>query len=130
MERHHAGLVAFVYMPEHVHLLVYPKSPDSHVEKLLYAIKKPFSDRIKLILVHNRDPLLEALTVQEHRERRCSGSGRRVLGTTGTSFLLRIVCKWPSILSQQPGARGLCQSAGPVAMVELAALLLSGWNCG
>jgi REP element-mobilizing transposase RayT len=36
--RHRFRLVAFVSMPEHVHLLVYPSSPTSRVSLLLKAI--------------------------------------------------------------------------------------------
>jgi putative transposase len=41
-------LVAFVLMPEHVHLLVDPTSAEPAIDKLLYAIKRPFSHRMKL----------------------------------------------------------------------------------
>src|SRR5947209_1895181 len=58
-------LVAFVYMPEHIHLLVYPTNLDARVEQLLFAIKRPFSYRIKQQLVEEKDPLLERLTVRE-----------------------------------------------------------------
>src|ERR1043165_987257 len=44
---HKFQLIAFVYMPEHVHLLVFPKRPECKIEKLLYAIKKPSSDKMK-----------------------------------------------------------------------------------
>jgi putative transposase len=58
-------------MPEHVHLLVFPDSPDAKVEALLYAIKKPFSSHIKRVLVHERRQLIERLTVQERPGKRC-----------------------------------------------------------
>jgi putative transposase len=45
-ERHGFGLLAFVYMPEHVHLLVVPDSAASGVDELLKAIKRPYSFRI------------------------------------------------------------------------------------
>jgi putative transposase len=40
---HSFTLIAFVYMPEHLHLLVYPKRETYKVEFLLFAIKRPFS---------------------------------------------------------------------------------------
>jgi putative transposase len=58
-------LVAFVYMPEHVHLLVFPAAPTAQIERLLYAIKRPFSFRVKQDLLAKHDPLLERLTVRE-----------------------------------------------------------------
>jgi putative transposase len=44
------GLVAFVFMPEHVHLLVYPRGSDCDIEGLLQAIKRPYSHRVKRLL--------------------------------------------------------------------------------
>jgi putative transposase len=52
-------------MPEHVHLLVFPEQADSRVESLLYAIKRPFSFRVKQQLLSLNDPLLAHLTIRE-----------------------------------------------------------------
>ena len=62
---HRYRLVAFVYMPEHVHLLVCPDGDASKVQRLLYAVKRPYSYRIKQLLVQADSRLLERLTVQE-----------------------------------------------------------------
>jgi putative transposase len=61
-------LVAFVLMPEHVHLLVYPLNNDPaavEMDNLLSAIKRPFSYRVKCRLQELGDPLLKQLTIQE-----------------------------------------------------------------
>ena len=63
-ERHAFRLVAFVFMPEHLHLLVYPVG-ESEVSDLLKAIKKPFSFRIKGLLKEQNSPLLNRLTIRE-----------------------------------------------------------------
>jgi putative transposase len=52
-------------MPEHVHLLVYPTTPQPRLDLLLKAIKRPFSFRVKQALVAARAPLLRELTVRE-----------------------------------------------------------------
>ena len=57
-------LLAFVYMPEHVHLLVYPTVPEPRLDLLLKAIKRPFSFRVKEALATARSPLLELLRYQ------------------------------------------------------------------
>jgi putative transposase len=62
---HHFHLIAFVYMPEHVHLLVVPQCEQSHIDQLLYAIKRPFSYRVKQQLRAANDPLLTQLTIRE-----------------------------------------------------------------
>lgn len=57
--------IAFVYMPEHVHLLVFPAEHTAQIERLLFAIKRPFSYRVKQQLMQNNDPLLQQLTIRE-----------------------------------------------------------------
>ncbi|MEO1495672.1 MAG: transposase [Planctomycetota bacterium] len=58
-------LAAFVFMPEHIHLLVFPVTPAASVARLLFAIKRPFSYRVKQSLAAEQDPLLEQLTVHQ-----------------------------------------------------------------
>jgi putative transposase len=62
---HDFRLVAFVFMPEHVHRLVYTTTPQPRLDLLLKAIQRPFSFRVKQALVAARDPLLRELTVRE-----------------------------------------------------------------
>ena len=64
-QRHEFDLLAFVSMPEHVHLLVLPRTVESSVSALLYAIKRPFSYRVKQSLIEQDTPLLEKLTVRQ-----------------------------------------------------------------
>ena len=65
VQAHGFRLVAFVYMPEHVHLLVLPSGPASRVSGLLKAVKQPFSNRVKRLLTEVASPLLSRLTVRE-----------------------------------------------------------------
>ena len=58
-------LVAFVFMPEHVHLLIAPEGPEVRIDLILKAIKRPHSFRVKQRLVAVGSPLLERLTVRE-----------------------------------------------------------------
>jgi putative transposase len=64
-ERHDYHLTAFVYMPEHVHLLVYPGPTASRIDALLKAIKRPFSFRIKRLLLESGSSLLSSLTIEQ-----------------------------------------------------------------
>ena len=59
------SLVAFVFMPEHVHLLSYGSQPDANVSRLLKAIKRPLSFKIKQCLVEQGSPLVSELTIRE-----------------------------------------------------------------
>jgi putative transposase len=63
--KHGWALTAFVLMPEHVHLLVFPLHEKAKIDRLLFAIKRPYSYRIKQHLVEARSPLLKKLTVNQ-----------------------------------------------------------------
>ncbi len=65
LEGHSFRLVAFVIMQEHVHLLVYPSTPSCSISDFLYAVKRPFSYRIKQELTEHDPELLQTLTIQE-----------------------------------------------------------------
>ena len=63
--RHRYQLAAFVFMPEHVHLVVWPLQSASGMESVLKAIKRPFSYRVKQKLVAEHSPLLQKLTIRQ-----------------------------------------------------------------
>jgi putative transposase len=65
VEGHCYRLAAFVFMPEHVHLIVYPADGADGIDALLKAIKRPFSYRVKHILADSGSPLLETLTIRQ-----------------------------------------------------------------
>jgi len=44
---HHFDMWAYVLMPEHVHLLIWPREPDYSISTILHAIKRPMSYRAK-----------------------------------------------------------------------------------
>jgi len=107
-DRHRWMLIAFVYMPEHVHLLVYPKSEEPRVEKLLYAIKKPFADRIKLRLAEQQSPLLQQLTVTERPGKRTFRFWLEGPGHDKNVISLDTCNKMADYLHSNPVRRGLC----------------------
>jgi len=55
IERHRCVLFGFVFMPEHVHLLVRPQDSAPVVSRLLYSIKQPMAARVRKIETR-RDP--------------------------------------------------------------------------
>ena len=59
------GLAAFVLMPEHVHLLVFPKGTPANIDGFLKSLKQSTSRRIKNLLVEKQSRLLARLTVRE-----------------------------------------------------------------
>jgi putative transposase len=64
-ERHGYSLAAFVFMPEHVHLLVFPLRGATGVDALLRAIKRPYSFRVKQLLLESKSLLLDRLTIRQ-----------------------------------------------------------------
>jgi putative transposase len=64
-------LAAFVFMPEHVHLLVLPSDPDPAIDEYLALIKQPFSKWVKERLIAVQSSLLDRLTIQERPNKTC-----------------------------------------------------------
>ena len=64
-------LIAFVFMPEHVNLLVLPLTSDSRLSRLLARTKQPTSKQIRELLIENSSPLVQQLTVQERPGKFC-----------------------------------------------------------
>jgi putative transposase len=58
-------LVAFVFTPEHVHLVVLPQGDEPDIGAFLAAVKRPSSVQVKQDLLARQSPLLEKLTVRE-----------------------------------------------------------------
>jgi putative transposase len=65
MSRHRHRLIAFVFMPEHVHLLVLPTSIECDIAGLLFSIKRPFSYRVKQHYEGTESDLRSELIVRE-----------------------------------------------------------------
>jgi putative transposase len=83
MQRHGYLLTAFVYMPEHVHLLIFPQDTPSPIDHLLKAIKRPFSYRIKRLLTESGAPLRQ-LTVRQRPGVTVFRFGKKAPGHTET----------------------------------------------
>ena len=70
-EAAHMELVAFVYMPEHVHLFVMPLEFEPDIGFFLARIKQPLSKFVKLKLTESNDSLLSELTIRERPGKFC-----------------------------------------------------------
>ena len=58
-------LIAFVYMPEHVHMIVLPATLEARVARLLFGIKRPFSTRAKQLMLQTDELMVRRLTIRE-----------------------------------------------------------------
>ncbi len=101
-------LIAYVFMPEHVHLLIQPTVPDFRIDLFLKAMKAPFSARIRKRLEDVRSPLLERLTVRErpgvHRFRFWQEGG----GYDRNLRSVKTVEAAIAYIHENPVRRGLC----------------------
>jgi putative transposase len=64
-------LAAFVFMPEHVHLLALPMSREPAIDRYLARIKQPFSTWVKEQLLTSKPSLVNRLTVRERPGKTC-----------------------------------------------------------
>jgi putative transposase len=109
--RYRFGLAAFVFMPEHVHLLVFPYPQASKIDRLLFAIKRPFSFRIKLLLTASKSPLLEKLTIRQRPSELTFRYWQEGPGYDRNLYEPKSVLSAIDYIHQNPVRRGLCQSA-------------------
>jgi putative transposase len=105
------SLVGFVFMPEHVHLLVYPTVPDPSMGRYLARIKQPFSKQIKEILTEQRSSLLSSLTVRERPGKECFRFWQEGPGFDRNLFSAEGIASSLEYIHNNPVARGLCRRA-------------------
>jgi len=111
IQRHDFRLIGFVFMPEHIHLVVLPGSPAATVAELLYGIKRPFSFRVKQLLQLSQDRLLEELTVRERPGKQCVRFWQEGPGYDRNLTSREAVLTALDYFHQNPVVRGLCNSA-------------------
>ncbi len=107
IENHHFRLVAFVLMPDHVHLLVLPTTTEVHLDELLFAIKRAISYRIKQRLIESGSPLLEKLTVRERPGKMSFRFWQEGRGYDRNLFTEQIVLNSIGYIHHNPVRRGL-----------------------
>ncbi|MGD0516733.1 MAG: hypothetical protein ABSA26_04290, partial [Thermoguttaceae bacterium] len=104
-------LVGFVFMPEHVHLSVYPTTPNPSISLYLARIKQPFSKQIKDILVKHHSQLLSKLTVQERPGKTCFRFWQEGPGYDRNLFTPEAISSSLEYIHGNPVKRGLCGCA-------------------
>jgi putative transposase len=104
-------LIAFVFMPEHVHLLTLPLDSEPPIDRYLAALKRPVSCLVKQDLQASNSPFLKSLTIQERPGKMVfrfwqEGPGYDRNLRTETTILRAI-----NYIHENPVRRGLCQQA-------------------
>ena len=102
--------VGFVFMPEHLHLLVHLTDPTRSIGRYQARIKQPFSGQIKVILVQEgRSELLRRLTVRERPGKVCPRFWQKGSGFDRNLFSTGAIEASLAYLHENPVKRGLCR---------------------
>ena len=104
-------LVAFVFMPEHVHLLTFPRSSQPEFGKYLALIKQPFSKEIHQLLIRRQSGLLPQLTVRERPEKFCFRFWQEGAGYDRNIYSPPAIMAAIDDIHLSPVRRGLCWRA-------------------
>ena len=111
MDANSFRLAAFVYMPEHVHLLVYPTVSQPDIDRLLAAIKRPVSRQVKEMLLQTGSRLLPKLTVRERPGKMAFRFWQEGPGYDRNLSTPQAVLVSMQYIHMNPVRRGLCQQA-------------------
>ena len=107
---HGFELIAFVYMPEHVHLIVFPIEPDARIARLLFAIKRPFSTRVKELMLRTDEPIVHRLTIRERPGKTVFRFWQEGGGYDRNVKSVDTLQKTIEYVHNNPVRRGLCDS--------------------
>ena len=102
-------LFAFVFMPEHVHLLVRPLDRSAQLSRLLALTKQPTTTAIKRRLVEQQSRLVEKLTVRERPGKYCFRFWQEGPGFDRNLFSPQAIEASIDYIQANPVKRGLCQ---------------------
>jgi putative transposase len=102
-------LVGFVFMPEHVHLLVYPTAPNPSIGRYLARIKQPFSKQIKEIMTGQGSRLLSRLIVRERPGKECFRFWQEGPGFDRNLFSPEAIFLSLEYIHNNPVSRELCR---------------------
>lgn len=102
-------LLAFVFMPEHVHLLVSPTTENPQIDRLLAAIKRPCSAAVKRDLIQEQSRLLDRLTIRERPGKMCFRFWQEGPGYDRNLQTGKAVVESIDYIHQNPVLRGLCR---------------------
>ncbi|MEW4455597.1 transposase [Bremerella sp. JC817] len=102
-------LFAFVFMPEHVHLLVDPTESSATVSKLLAWTKRQSSVGIKQLLLQHQSPLLAKLTIQQRPGQQTFRFWQEGGGFDRNLYSPEAVAASIEYIHNNPVKRGLCR---------------------
>ena len=104
-------LAAFVFMPDHVHLLVVPETSDANISRYLARLKQPFSKYVKSQLEESKSPLADKLTVRERPGKTTFRFWQEGPGYDRNLFEPKTIAASLNYLHTNPVTRNLCPRA-------------------
>lgn len=104
-------LVAFVYMPEHVHLLIYPRLAEPELDGYLARVKQPFSSEIHRLLEACHSPLLKKLIIRDRPNRTSFRFWQEGPGYDRNLRSPQAILSSIDYIHNNPVTRGLCRRA-------------------
>jgi putative transposase len=110
-ERFSFQLIAFVFMPEHVHLLTLPLDDEPAIAKYLAVAKRPVSNLVKRDLQSFGSPLLKSLTIQERPGKTVFRFWQEGPGYDRNLRSEKVILRAIDYIHENPVRRGLCRRA-------------------
>lgn len=110
-EKEAFDVVASVFMPEHVHLLVLPRTKEAKVSRLLARTKQPASKQIRELLETENSPLVKQLIVRERPGKFCFRFWQAGPGFDRNIFTPQALSASVDYLHMNPVKRDLCNKA-------------------
>ncbi len=108
-KRYQVKLASLVLMPEHLHMLVFTHLKQLPIDSLLYAMKRPFSYRIKQLLIESQSHLLEKLTIRERPGKSVFRFWQEGPGYDRNFHAQQATLAAIDYIQRNPVRRGLCQ---------------------
>ena len=110
-EQFNFQLIAFVFMPQHVHLLTLPLDAEPKIDDYLAVIKRPTSNQIKTDLKATGSRLLDELTIQERPGKTTFRFWQEGPGYDRNLFTDKTILQTIDYIHANPVRRGLCHTA-------------------
>ena len=110
-QKHCFELIAFVYMPEHVHLLVFPLVLQPDFGEYLADVKQPLSGFVHRRLQDAKSPLLNTLMIRERPGKHSFRFWQEGPGFDRNLFTLKAIEASIDYIHLNPVRRKLCHRA-------------------
>ena len=104
-------LVAFVFMPEHVHLLVFPLHNEPDIGKYLSSLKMGLSQFVRQQLESSKSKLLQTLMIRERPGKTCFRFWQEGPGFDRNLYSPRAIQASIDYIHRNPMERRLCKKA-------------------